>query len=121
MAKKDFGAINTSKADTGVSTGDVYAEIERGKSAFQQQGTASEQEKKERAATLRTQGRKGCKAGRINMAFSTENHQYIKIMAQITGKTMTEFTNQIIDEYRESHSEVYNQAKALIEQLNSGK
>lgn len=79
-----------------------------------QQGTASLEEQAERAAELRTQGRKGCKATRINMAFTPENHEFIKIMSRIHGKTMTEFANLVIERYREEHPKTYEEAKSII-------
>lgn len=108
MAKKEFEAINT---------GRVYSAIETGTSRKGQQGTASPQEAAARASSLKTQGRKGCKAIRINMAFTPENHEYIKVMAKVTGKTMTEFANLTIERYRTEHPDLYEQAKAIIDQL----
>lgn len=119
MAKKDFAAINTEKQETGVATGEVYTAIERGKSTYQQQGTASPEEQLERAQQLRTQGRKGCKAVRINMAITPENHKFIKVMSQITGQSMTEFTNFVVERYRTEHPEVYAQAKAIIDSIEN--
>jgi hypothetical protein len=106
--KKDF---------TGMNTGRVYGAIEQATSRKGQQGKASPQEAQERAAQLKTQGRKGCKAVRINMAFTPENHEYIKVLAKATGKTMTEFTNLVIERYRTEHPELYEQAKAIIDNL----
>ncbi len=106
--KKDFSGINTGK---------VYGAIEQATSRKGQQGTASPQEAAERAANLKTQGRKGCKAIRINMAFTPDNHEFIKVMASVTGKTMTEFTNLAIQRYREEHPELYDKAKAIINEL----
>lgn len=106
--KKDFSSINT---------GRVFGAIEQATSNKGQQGTASPQEATERAAELRTQGRKGCKAVRINMAFTPDNHQFIKVMAKITGKTMTEFTNYVVEQYRTEHPELYAKAKEIIDQL----
>lgn len=107
-SKKDFAGMNT---------GRVYGAIEQATSRKGQQGTASPQEAAERAAQLKTQGRKGCKAIRINMAFAPENHEFIKVMATISGKTMTEFANLIVERYRNEHPEIYEQAKAIIDQL----
>ena len=107
-SKKDFAGKNT---------GRVYGAIEQATSRKGQQGTASPQEAAERAAQLKTQGRKGCKAIRINMAFTPENHEFIKVMATISGKTMTEFANLIVERYRNEHPEIYEQAKAIIDQL----
>ena len=100
-----------------MNTGRVYGAIEQATSRKGQQGTASPQEAAERAAQLKTQGRKGCKAIRINMAFTPENHEFIKVMATISGKTMTEFANLIVERYRNEHPEIYEQAKAIIDQL----
>ena len=108
---KDFENIKTGRANR------IYSSIETGTSRKGQQGKASPQEAAERANNLKTQGRKGCKAVRINMAFTPENHQYIKIMAKVTGKTMTEFSNLVIERYREEHPELYSQAKAIIDNL----
>lgn len=107
-AKKDFAGINT---------GRVYNAIEQATSRKGQQGKASPQEAAERAASLQTQGRKGCKAIRINMAFTPDNHEFIKVMAKISGKTMTEFTNLVIERYRSEHPEIFDQAKAIIDSL----
>ena len=107
-SKKDFAGMNT---------GRVYGAIEQATSRKGQQGTASPQEAAERAAQMKTQGRKGCKALRINMAFSPENHEYIKVMARLTGKTLTEFANLVVERYRTEHPELYEQAKAIIDQL----
>ena len=100
-----------------MNTGRVYGAIEQATSRKGQQGTASPQEAAERAAQLKTQGRKGCKAIRINMAFTPENHEFIKVMATISGKTMTEFANLVIERYRTEHPEIFEQAKAIIDQL----
>lgn len=104
--KKDFAGVNTGRA---------YAAIEQATSRKGQQGTASPQEQQERAAELRTQGRKGCKALRINMAFTPDNHQFIKTMSKIYGKSMTEYANMVIEKYRQEHPEIFEQAKAIME------
>ena len=85
-----------------------------------QQGTASPQEAAERAAQLKTQGRKGCKAIRINMAFTPSNHEFIKVMAKATGRTMTEFANDIITAYRSEHPEFMAKANSFLQFVNSG-
>lgn len=108
MAKKDFSKINT---------GRVSASIAQATSKKGQQGKASEQEAMERANELRTQGRKGCKAVRINMAFTPDNHEFVKVMAKISGQTMTEFTNYVIAQYRQEHPEIFEQAKSIIDKM----
>ena len=110
-AKKDF---------TGINTGRVYEEIEQATARKGQQGTASPQEQNARAEALKTQGRKGCKAMRINMAFTPSNYNFIKVLARATGRTMTEFANIIIQAYRNEHPEFMDQARHFLDYVNSG-
>lgn len=97
--KKDFGNLD---AFMDIATGKQHPEI-------------AEDEKQIRAEELRTQGAKGCKAYRINMAFTPANYDFICVMSRIRGKTMTKYLNQVLDDYREYHSEIYEEAKALID------
>lgn len=110
-AKKDF---------SGVNTGRVYEAIEKGTSKKGQQGTASPQERAERLKEMKTQGRKGCKASRINLAFSPDNYEFIKVLSKASGRNMTEFTNAIIAAYRNEHPELLEQARGFLDVINSG-
>jgi len=47
-----------------------------------------------------TQGRKGHKLPRINMAFTPENHVFVKRTARKLGITATEYVNGLIDGVR---------------------
>ncbi len=47
-----------------------------------------------------TQGKKGQKLKRINMAFSDKNHEYITHESRRKGISATAFVNQIINEYK---------------------
>lgn len=49
-----------------------------------------------------TQGKKGQKLKRINMAFSDENHEYIIHESRKRGISATAFVNQIIESYKKS-------------------
>ena len=49
-----------------------------------------------------TQGRKGIKAKRINMAFSNENHEWIKKEARRQRLTATQLVNDIIARERKT-------------------
>ena len=109
---KDFSAMNTGSR--------VYNSIEQATGKKGQQNTASPEEIKERRENLKTQGRKGCKSSRINMAFSDGNYQFIKVMARASGKTMTEFTNLVIAAYQREHPEIMEQAQAFLDTVNSG-
>lgn len=110
--KKDFTAMNTGSR--------VYSSIEQATSNRGQQGTASPAEAKERRENLQTQGRKGVKAARINMAFTDSNYEFIKVMSKASGKTMTEFANLVIAAYQREHPEIMAQAQAFLDTINSG-
>lgn len=109
--KKDFAGMNT---------GRVSGAIAQATSNKGQQGTATAQEAEERKEALQTQGRKGVKAIRINMAFTPSNHEFIKVMSKATGRTMTEFTNLVIDAYQREHPEIMEQARGFLATVNSG-
>lgn len=100
-----------------VNTGKVFEALEKGQRARGNHIEAGAEEKAERMAAMRTQGKKGCKAVRINMAFTPDNHDFVKTMARITGKSMTEFTNLVIERYRTEHPEIYEDAKRIIDTL----
>ena len=104
----------------GINTGRVYDAIEQATSRKGQQRTASPQEAEERKEALQTQGRKGCKAIRINMAFTPSNHEFIKVMSKASGKTMTEFTNLVVAAYQREHPEIMEQAQDFLDTVNSG-
>ena len=57
-----------------------------------------------------TQGRKGQKLPRINMAFSEENLKHIQIMGRVEGCSATEYVNRLITADR---SEKIGTAKAF--------
>lgn len=109
--KKDFAGMTTSRVSAAIS----QATGKKG-----QQGKASTQEQAERAAGLRTQGRKGCKATRINMAFTPDNHEFIKVMSKATGRSMTQMCNDIITAYRNEHPEFMEKAAGFLDFVNSG-
>lgn len=47
-----------------------------------------------------TQGKKGAKAKRINMAFSDENHEWIKKESRRQGISATQYVNDIVAQER---------------------
>lgn len=79
--------------------------------------TYSEDEKQDSMDTLNTQGKKGLKAMRINMAFTPEIHDYIKIMSDLQGTTITSFVNAILMQHLEQNRESYEEAKDLIKRV----
>lgn len=65
----------------------------------------------------RTQGRKGEKMPRINMAFTPTNLEYLHVMAAIQGASITRFCNDLIEQSRKGNRDAYGQAKQLIERM----
>ena len=72
------------------------------------QTPANREEAKERMTLMQTRGRKGVHLPRINMAFTPENHDFIKTMAFVTGKSMADFLNHIVTEYRKEYGQDYD-------------
>ena len=68
----------------------------------------SEQEKAERIASGRTQGREGCKMSRINFALTVDNDSYVRLMSKARGENMTDFINHCIEKHREQNIKEYN-------------
>lgn len=81
------------------------------------QEEASPEEKLMRQQDGRTQGRLGCKMPRINMAFTPENHDFIKKASHYKMMNLTEFVNYIIETYRKEHAEAWERAKETAEDL----
>lgn len=104
--KSKFEAVDTSRHyETGIA---------KAQGTRKPQKETPEAEKATRKATMKTQGKKGCGQARINMAFTPDNYQFIKVMSKIRGETLTEFTNHCIDEYRREHPKQYAQAQEII-------
>lgn len=81
------------------------------------QTPASREEADERMALMQTRGRKGVHLPRINMAFTPENHDFIKTMSVVTCQTMTEFLNDVIKQYREVYSQDYDEIIKMRERI----
>lgn len=68
----------------------------------------------------KTQGRKGIKAIRINMAFTPEAHEYINIMARARGQTITSFCNEIVLNSKQQNLELFQRAKEFLDNFEKG-
>lgn len=64
-----------------------------------------------------TQGQKGKKAERMNMAFSPANYEFLRVMAGIHKMTMTKYVNHLIEEERKRSADLYQKAKDLMNNL----
>ena len=67
----------------------------------------------------RTQGKKGQKLPRINMAFSPENMAHIQLMGRVMGCSATEYVNRLIAADREARGDVVEQALKLFKEAKS--
>lgn len=118
MAKKDF---------SGVNTGRVYNAIAEATAAQEYTGISKPQETQEAPArkprktyteeeaavflrSLKTNGRKGVKLPRINLAFAPDLYEYIQIMSRVRGESMTQFVNLALRQHMEQHKYVYEKA-----------
>ena len=61
-----------------------------------------------------TQGKKGQKLPRINMAFSPENLEYLQIVSRIEGKSITEYVNTLIKTDSSIRANEIEQAKSVL-------
>lgn len=126
MAKKDFGSVNTGRVYQQIT--DATAEPEQETTAAQEAQEESETQKARKTYTteetqeaqmqMKTQGRKGIKAQRINMAFAPDTYLYVKVMAAARGQTITDFVNEIVRQSMEANAENFEKAKEFIDQFN---
>lgn len=85
------------------------------KQGSRQHPTVSAQEAAERRASGKTQGAKGAKMPRINLAFTQDNYEFITKFARCRASNYTDFVNHIIEEYREEHKAEFNKMLEFIE------
>jgi len=110
MAKKKFEELNTSNVfeeQIQAAAAETIPEpIPR-----QKKGELPTVEVMEQAREQgRTQGRKGCKAHRFNMAFSPKAYDFITCMARVRGETITAFVNHLIEKTVDDNQEIYQKA-----------
>ena len=65
------------------------------------------------SGALQTQGRKGAKMPRINMAFTPQNLEYLRIMAGLRGQSVTRYVNALVEQDMELNRTAYEAAKRL--------
>ena len=88
-----------------------------GKKMQKRQAEQDEQVVQDAQEALKTQGKKGMKMPRINMAFSPSNIDFVRVMAALKGQTMTQYVNALLDREREANGEAYEAAKKLSTDL----
>ena len=61
-----------------------------------------------------TQGRKGQKLQRINMAFQPDNLDYLQTISRIEGMSMTDYVNRLLQRDRITRADIVEKAKAIL-------
>lgn len=135
MARKDFTAANTGRvynqiAEATADPAENTAQDTAAASDTQEaQDTPQErraqkprreyhgQEAQEWQKAGKTQGRKGCKMVRINMAFEPDVHEFVRTMARVRGETVTDFTNHVFRQFMEDNADTYKKAMEFRESL----
>lgn len=113
MAKNDL-QITTGRSRKSVTDKTaVGSAAQKAANGRGQQARASEEEQAKRRSEGRTQGRAGCRMGRLNMAFSPENEAYLQALKEATGYNKTKLVNSIIDKYREDYADILPRLREL--------
>ena len=69
------------------------------------------------AEERRTQGRKGYKMPRLNISLTPSGMDYVKIMAGITGKSVTQYISDVVEKDAIVNAERYQKAKELMKDV----
>lgn len=64
-----------------------------------------------------TQGRKGAKLPRINMAFSAESLDYLRVISALKGMSITKYVNSLVEQDRARNVDAYDAAKNLTQTI----
>ena len=100
--------------DVAAHTKPVYGTVIGSTQEVQQEQEEQEvQRPKAVLAAVQTQGRRGAKLPRINMAFAPQNLEYLRIMAGLHGQSVTRYVNVLVEQDMELNRVVYEAAKRL--------
>ena len=69
---------------------------------------------KETSISKTTQGKKGQKLPRINMAFSRENLEYLQIISRIENTSVTGYVNKLIAKDKSRRADEVEKAKSIL-------
>ena len=114
MAKKKF------EADKIEVAGAIRNKLDKATEEKLTRPTATQEDKEEREKTGRTQGKKGCRAKRINFAFWTDTYDYVNTMAKVEEFSIAKFVNVKLLELMEK-DETYKKIKAVLEEAKHEK
>lgn len=117
MAKKDFSKIaadpvysTIAAATAEPETAETQEVQEAPKKQRKERRIPTQEEALQAMNALQTTGRKGVKLPRINLAFTPEVYEYIKIMAQVRGENLTQFVNHVLKKSMEDNKKIYDKA-----------
>lgn len=112
--KKDFSSVNTSRIYETMAAAtaepEAAADPINGHKPYKERRTYTDDEARAAMIGLKTSGMKGVKLPRINLAFAPDVYDYIKVMSQVRGETLTEFVDHILRKNMEDNTEIYNKA-----------
>ena len=121
-SNKDFSGANVSPvyktmADATAEPETQQTQEEQDTKQRRPRKTYTEEEKQGYRWAGKTQGRKGIFKHRINMGFSDEIHDYIRVMSRARGEDITVFCNAVFQQHMEANRDKYEQAKEMIKQF----
>lgn len=116
-SKKDFSSMNTGRisaaiADATADPAEAQAvqEAQEAHKTNKARKTYTEQEKQEFLQNMKTNGRKGVKLPRINIAFTPDVYEYCRTMARAAGISYTEFVNTVLRQHKDEHADTFKKA-----------
>ena len=83
---------------------------------FITQAEQETQEAHDKQGKQLTQGRKGQKLPRVNMAFQPDNMDYLQTISRIEGMSMTDYVNRLLKRDRIARAGILEKAKAILKE-----
>ena len=112
--KKDFTTANMDRVYTAIADATAEPEAQQAQQEPEaQQAAYTAEQMQEFKEAGKTQGRKGAKAVRFNMAFPPSVYEYITTMARVRGESVTKFTQFVFEQSMKDNAELYEQAKTF--------
>lgn len=98
--------------DVAASTKSVYSKV-IASAQNEQQVQEVQASRTELPVVPHTQGRKGEKLPRINMAFTPQNLEYLRVMAGLRGQSVTRYVNALVEQDMVRNKSTYAIAKEI--------
>ena len=114
---KDFTGIKAGQAVSNTIAEATAEPAQETQEKRKERKTYSAQEALEFMQNMKTNGRKGVKLPRINLAFAPDVYEYCRTMARAAGMNYTDFVNMILRQHMDEHQEAYKKAIQFREDL----